>query len=71
MPIKITEAEFASQCGYIAKHAINWNAEILSWMEHKLNDEADQRRIKRFCDEIRERLDLLESWGHKPDILSH
>ena len=56
---KLTEAEFAQQCAFIAKNAADWASSILEIGE-ALNDPARLTTVCRFTDEMRQRLDHLD-----------
>ncbi|APY14275.1 hypothetical protein GJU94_13780 [Brucella sp. 10RB9214] len=57
--MKLTEARFAQRCAYIAKHASDWAAELLDFVEDR-EREADPESVFRFTDSVRERLDRLD-----------
>ena len=56
----LTHAEFAMYAGYIAKNAANWSSEVLADSE-LLTCEMDANSVKRFADDIRSRLEFIES----------
>ncbi|MGN7710815.1 hypothetical protein [Agrobacterium radiobacter] len=56
---KLTEAQFAQQCAYIAKNAAAWAGDTLTLPENH-HRPADANMVKRFTDEIRGRLDRLD-----------
>ena len=57
--MKLTNAQFAQQCAYIAKNASNWAAELLDYAENR-GSEANPEAVFRFTDSIRGRLDRLD-----------
>jgi hypothetical protein len=58
----LTEAQFSMQCSYIAKHAAAWAGDILTLPE-RYNLPADPATVRRFTDDIRHRLEIIEKWA--------
>lgn len=63
---KLTEAQFAQQCAYIAKNASAWAGDTLTLPENH-HRPAEVNMVKRFTDEIRGRLDRLDEWACRSD----
>lgn len=59
---KLTEAQFAQQCAYIAKNAAAWAGDTLTLPENH-HRPADANMVRRFTDEMRERLARLDEWA--------
>ncbi|EGP57375.1 hypothetical protein Agau_C201679 [Agrobacterium tumefaciens F2] len=62
---KLTEAQFAQQCAYIAKNAAAWAGDTLTLPENH-HRPADANMVRRFTDEMRGRLDRLDEWACTP-----
>lgn len=60
MTERFTEAQFSTQCAFIAKSAAAWAGDILTLPE-RYNEPASPATVGRFTDEMRERLDRLDA----------
>jgi hypothetical protein len=69
---RITEAQFAMQCAFVAKNAASWAGDILTLPE-RYNQASSPSSVGRFTDEMRGRLDRLDAWAGRtaaPDGLN-
>ena len=57
---ELTKIRFAQLCGYIAKNAANWSSEALDFVD-RLDDPERSEAVFRFTDEMRQRLDRIDS----------
>jgi hypothetical protein len=56
---RLTQAEFARQAGFLAKNASSWGADALH-PGHDLKKRLPRASVKRFLEEMRERLNIIE-----------
>lgn len=61
----MTGADFARYAAYIAKNAAAWSADTLGLPEDVPAD-IDPDRVRRFLDDMRERLDRIETAAGLP-----
>jgi hypothetical protein len=59
---RLTEAQFAMQCAYIAKNAAAWTGDTLTTFDD-LSKDANTDTVARFTNDMRERLDRLDQWA--------
>ena len=62
MAERLTEAQFSTQCAFIAKNAAAWAGDILTLPE-RYNEIASPANVGRFTDEMRWRLNRLDAWA--------
>ncbi|UXS01143.1 hypothetical protein [Agrobacterium tumefaciens] len=63
---KFTEARFSQLCAYIATNAAKWAGDTLTLPENH-HRQADPAMVKRFTNEMRERLDRLDELASRGD----
>ena len=62
---KLTNADFAKQCAYIAKISASWSADILILPE-TYHDAPLPGSVERFISDMRKHLDFLEQRAALP-----
>ena len=65
--MKMTKAQFAQQCAYIAKNASAWAGDTLTLPEY-FNDPESAQTVSRFTDQMRGHLDLLDKWAGRSTL---
>ena len=72
MAERLTEAQFSTQCAFIAKNAAAWAGDILTLPE-RYNEIASPANVGRFTDEMRWRLNRLDAWAGRsaPAKITH
>jgi hypothetical protein len=61
-PPEITKLELSIQASWVPRRAAGWAGELLTNSE-TVNEPATNDVVRRFCEDIREQLAVIEGWG--------